>query len=157
MFSDDYLMEKLVLKGGNALDIVYKIADRASIDLDFSIERQFPKGELSNIKSRIDRSLISTFRLEGYEAFDIKFNEKPKRQKKEMSDFWGGYLIEFKVIESSNFPKYSERLDLLRRNATVIGFNQKKTFRIEISKHEYCKEKNDLELDNYTIYVYTPA
>ena len=35
MFSDDDLMERLVLKGGNALDIVYEIGSRASMDLDF--------------------------------------------------------------------------------------------------------------------------
>ena len=41
MFSDDVLMDTLVLKGGNALDIVYKIASRSSIDLDFSMEQDF--------------------------------------------------------------------------------------------------------------------
>jgi len=35
MVSDDYLMEKLVLKGGNALDLFYGISPRASLDLDF--------------------------------------------------------------------------------------------------------------------------
>jgi hypothetical protein len=29
MFSDDELMEKLVLKGGNALDLIYRISPRA--------------------------------------------------------------------------------------------------------------------------------
>ena len=34
MFSDDGLMEKLVLKGGNLLDLVYGISTRASLDVD---------------------------------------------------------------------------------------------------------------------------
>ena len=46
MFSDDDLMETLVLKGGNALDIVYEVAQRASLDLDFSIEGSFTAEEL---------------------------------------------------------------------------------------------------------------
>ena len=36
LFSDDDLMDTLVLKGGNALDIVHHIAPRASIDIDLS-------------------------------------------------------------------------------------------------------------------------
>ena len=39
MFADDVLMEKLVLKGGNLLDLVYNISVRASIDLDLSTRR----------------------------------------------------------------------------------------------------------------------
>jgi predicted nucleotidyltransferase component of viral defense system len=41
MFSDDELMERLVLKGGNALDLVYGISTRASVDLDFSLDGEF--------------------------------------------------------------------------------------------------------------------
>ena len=42
MFSDDELMEKLVLKGGNLLDVVYQISARSSVDVDFSMEGEFP-------------------------------------------------------------------------------------------------------------------
>ncbi len=37
MFSDDELMEMLVLKGGNAMALFYSEYSRASIDLDFSL------------------------------------------------------------------------------------------------------------------------
>jgi len=37
LVSDDYLMEQLVLKGGNAIDLVYQISGRASVDLDYSV------------------------------------------------------------------------------------------------------------------------
>lgn len=40
LFSDDDLMNTLVLKGGNALDLIYRVDNRASLDLDFSIEGQ---------------------------------------------------------------------------------------------------------------------
>ena len=43
MFSDDDLMNLLVLKGDNALDVIHRIASRASIDLDFSVENDFDK------------------------------------------------------------------------------------------------------------------
>jgi len=36
MFSDDVLMEQLVLKGGNALDLVHGLTALGSLDIDFS-------------------------------------------------------------------------------------------------------------------------
>ena len=41
MFSDDELMGRLVLKGGNAIDLIYRLSSRASVDVDFSIENDF--------------------------------------------------------------------------------------------------------------------
>ena len=35
MVSDDELMDILVLKGGNAIDLIYQVSGRASIDIDF--------------------------------------------------------------------------------------------------------------------------
>jgi predicted nucleotidyltransferase component of viral defense system len=72
MFSDDDLMEKLVLKGGNALDIIYKIASRASLDIDFSIQHDFSEDELEDLESRIKTALENTFGEEGYSVFDVK-------------------------------------------------------------------------------------
>lgn len=37
MFADDDLMDQLVLKGGNAMDVVLGVNSRASVDLDFSM------------------------------------------------------------------------------------------------------------------------
>lgn len=38
MMKDDLLMQGLVLKGGNALQLAYDITNRGSIDIDFSME-----------------------------------------------------------------------------------------------------------------------
>ena len=35
LFSDDELIDQLVLKGGNALRLIHKISSRTSLDLDF--------------------------------------------------------------------------------------------------------------------------
>jgi predicted nucleotidyltransferase component of viral defense system len=51
MVSDDYLMEKLVLKGGNALDLFYGISPRASLDLDFSMPDDFKSNESNSEES----------------------------------------------------------------------------------------------------------
>lgn len=42
LFSDDELMEKFVLKGGNALDVVYNIGTRSSVNIDLSIPDDLP-------------------------------------------------------------------------------------------------------------------
>jgi len=156
MVSDDDLMERLVLKGGNALDIAYKLSERASVDLDFSMEKDFTAEELKTIQGKIERLLVDTFAENGYRAFDIKFLEKPKIKNKANQEFWGGYAVEFKIIESDKHEKFSGSAEKLRRNSTVIGPGQQKTFKIDISKFEYCRTKKEIEIDGYTVYVYTP-
>jgi hypothetical protein len=42
MFSDDVLMDKFVLKGRNALDIVHKLGARRSLNIDLSIPGSLP-------------------------------------------------------------------------------------------------------------------
>ena len=39
LFSDDALLEGLVLKGGNAISLIYGFGNRASLDLDWLIGR----------------------------------------------------------------------------------------------------------------------
>lgn len=159
MFSDDYLMERLTLKGGNAIDLVHKSPCRASLDLDFSMESEFEE-DLDTIKDRIERALKSTFGAEGYEVFDIIFSIRPPEQRlsPDMADFWGGYRIEFKLIESDAHAKFADSLRNLRLHAVEVNLplNKKKSFIIDISKYEYCIPKERHNLDDYTIYVYTP-
>jgi predicted nucleotidyltransferase component of viral defense system len=160
MFSDDFLMERLTLKGGNAIDLVHKTPCRASVDLDFSMDTEFDEQELGAIKERIEKALVISFRTGGYEVFDIDFSIKPPEHKlsPDMADFWGGYRIEFKLIESGAHERFATNLRDLQMNAVEVNLplNKKKVFKIEISKYEYCIPKQRHELDDYTIYVYTP-
>lgn len=153
-FSDDSLMETLVLKGGNALDIIYQIANRASIDLDFSIETDLdPIDVFSN---KIDRALTRIFGERGYIVFDVEINEKPRIRGANTPEFWGGYQLYFKIIEKDKYLKLKQNTEVLRRNAVVVGLNQAKKFSIEISKWEYCGKKRSFELEGYTVYAYSP-
>lgn len=154
VFSDDTLMDTLVLKGGNALDIIYKISPRASIDLDFSIEKDL--GSIEEFTKKITNSLKKIFGEKGFKVFDIDVTKKPKFENSKTSEFWGGYKIEFKVIDKENYTNHHDDIDKLRLNSTVVGLKQKKKFSIEISKWEYCENKQSFELDGYTIYVYSP-
>jgi len=156
MVSDDYLMEQLVLKGGNAIDIVYQLSGRASIDLDFSMPTDFKIDELSKIAETIQDALSVTFAEEGLSVFDFKIEEKPSGmgQIDEM-EFWGGYQIEFKLIPTDILSKHGKKLEQLRKAATIVGPNNRQTFRIDIGKFEYCSGKVARELDGYTLYVYS--
>jgi predicted nucleotidyltransferase component of viral defense system len=156
MFSDDDLMDMLVLKGGNALDIIYKLAQRSSKDVDFSIANEFSRKDFKKINSKIERTLKNTFKPEGFVVFDVKLTEKPVRISPDMEKFWGGYQVEFKIIEIENYNKHQDDIESLRRNATVIEKNNRRTFRVDISKFEYCDPKKEYELEGYTIYVYSP-
>lgn len=75
LFSDDELMNDLVLKGGNALALVYKVGSRASVDMDFSIRDAF--SDLDRTGTRIFDTLKREFRSIGYVVFDEKFEIKP--------------------------------------------------------------------------------
>ncbi len=156
MVSNDFLMEKIVLKGGNAIDLVYHISGRASIDIDFSMPEDFEQDTLESIKNNIEKALQETFKKEGYAAFDIRFIINPSNIKKnDELIFWGGYRVEFKLISNELFVQKKDKLRFLRKNAAVTGLNEKKTFNIDISKYEYCYGKVPTEIDGYTVYVYT--
>jgi len=60
LFSDDVLMDKFVLKGGSAIDLIYKIDNRASVDIDVCMENDFSKEELQEIEEGINKSLKQT-------------------------------------------------------------------------------------------------
>jgi predicted nucleotidyltransferase component of viral defense system len=153
MFADDDLLETLVLKGGNALDIAHQMNLRASVDVDFSMSGDFD--DLETIRSKIERSLSERFDSAGYRVFDYKFMPKPTKSSRELPLFWGGYQVEFKIIERQQYSRLQGDRVNLRRNATTIGSQQQRTFKIDISKYEYCDPKEELELDDFTIYVYT--
>ncbi|TRZ93077.1 MAG: hypothetical protein D4R82_05765 [Dehalococcoidia bacterium] len=153
--SNDELMEQLVLKGGNAIDLVYQVSGRASIDLDFSMEGEFRKDQLENLRTKVEASMIEIFQEQGMAVFDVRLTERPATISNEFADFWGGYRIEFKVIPYNVYSNNVDNIDSLRRNATIVGPKNKRTYEIEISKFEYCLGKISKEIDGYTVYVYT--
>lgn len=154
MFSDDDLMEALVLKGGNAMALIHKLTSRQSVDLDFSMERDFPGG-VEGVQARIVRALQRTFRAEGYEPFDFKMAEKPVQVSPELASFWGGYDLEFKLAPSAQYEAQKHDMNRLRKAAVNIG--QGPRFCIDISRFEYVEDKEPSELDGYRIFVYSPT
>ena len=88
LFSDDMLMEHLVLKGGNALTLVYGISDRTSLDLDFSLETDFP--DLEDARRRLFHAIRDRFDAAGYVVFDEVLEPKPRLDAEDEKPWWGG-------------------------------------------------------------------
>jgi hypothetical protein len=157
LFSDDDLMEVFVLKGGNAISLIYEIDYRASQDIDVSMCDDFEEGELEVVRAKLERALDTTFKERDYNVFDVRLEPRPAQLDENKKDFWGGYQLEFKIIEASKFDTYRADLAALRRRAVTVREDQKKTFKVDISKHEYCSVKEARELEGHRIYVYTPV
>lgn len=152
MFSDDVLFRKLVLKGGNAISLVYRYGARGSLDVDFSIEGEFEDTE--DAAKRIARALTDRFDAAGFIVFDYEFGPRPVIAAAD-NPKWGGYRIKFKIIERDKHRRFGGDPEAVRRNATVIGPAQQRVFTIDISKWEFCEGKTETQLEEFTIYVYT--
>lgn len=155
LFADDDFLDLFVLKGGNALNIAYDINDRASMDLDFSMQGDFTM-DLDTVREKISKSLNRTYNEEGFQVFDIKLYPTPEKVREGFEDFWGGYTLEFKVLRTEDFNRLESNPDARQRSAIVVGDKQKKKMKIDISKYEYTLPKEEVDIEGYTVYVYTP-
>ncbi len=89
---DDHFMDSLVLKG-NAISMEYGLSERASYDLDFSMEYDFVE-EIRVVETKLKNLLSEGFLENGLVTFDIKLNAKPKMLRSEVQEFWGGYYLD---------------------------------------------------------------
>lgn len=153
LMSDEKLMYGLVLKGGNALQLVYDITDRASLDIDFSIEKDFTRDEFNFLEANLYSILNTQFEPEGLHVFNVEFIEKPKQNKVEI---WKGYELQFKIIDSDKFDPNPEKEQEMRMLAYQIYPNSSPKFVVEISSFEYTGSKRIVEIDGIILYVYTP-
>lgn len=157
--SDETLMERLVLKGGNALDIIYKIGERSSLDVDFSMVGDFKDDiELRTIRERLYAALRDRFDSLGYVVFDEKFEPRPLNHKSPGVTIWGGYGVYFKLIPRGRFLALGgvagtrpdgKLLEAIRREAQTSGPRFQRVFSIEISKFEYCTGRALTEIDGF--------
>jgi predicted nucleotidyltransferase component of viral defense system len=153
LFAEDQLLDQLVLKGGNAINLIYGYGSRSSLDIDCSIDGDFANPE--EIGDVLRRALQARFREKDHEVFDFSFTRRPL-QRPVMEDRWGGYAAEFKIIERKHVERIRGGLEEMRRTALEIGPSHQRTFRVDFSKYEFCGQKRQEELQDYAIYVYTP-
>lgn len=156
MVSDDELMERLVLKGGTAISMIYDLTSRTSLDLDFSMADAFEEESIEEVEAQIERTLRMTFREHDYDLFDFKMSKKPDVIAYDIADFWGGYEVLFKLVRSDVGQTYTS-LEDRRRRALVLGKDGSTKFSIDISSYEYCQPATISEIDDLRLRVYTPA
>jgi hypothetical protein len=153
--ADDVLMEQFVLKGGNALELIWRIGGRSSLDLDFSLAGDLE--DLADISRRLERSLHDRFDAIALKLFDFEFGPKPDSRASEPPSREGGYAATFKLCLRERWFELRDDLDTLRRESLETGPEHRRTFRVEISKYEWCAGRASCTVDDYTCYVYTPA
>lgn len=155
LVSDDTLLEKLTLKGGNALTMIHKLNERGSKDLDFSIEEDF-EDDIQQVAELMERLLSATFSENGYTVIDFNFIETPRTISDDMRNFWGGYDINFKIVEEKVYQANKGNKDALSRNAVAVSENRSSKIEIDISKFEYVGDREQHYIDGLRIHVYTP-
>ena len=156
LLADDELTGRLVLKGGSALEMIYGVSDRASIDLDFSMSGAFAADEIGPLRNRIEHLLERGFGEMDHRVMDVKLVPKPPHLTADLVGFWGGYKLSFKVFSRQVFEQYADPEER-RRRAVPVGAGGRTTFEIDISSHEYVEPRDELEVDGYTVFVYSPA
>jgi hypothetical protein len=156
LLADELLMALLVLKGGNAIDIAYDLSSRGSIDIDFSMDRDFTAAELNRVRNQAAGLLNAEFNKENLHVFDVNLWERPQIIKDEVKTFWGGYNLQFKLIEDKKYQQFKDDLASLQRNALPVGGKGSTKFEVDISKYEYTSGKRRKDLDGLIIYVYSP-
>lgn len=154
--SDDELFHRLVLKGGNAIAVGHQINARVSTDIDYSMSNAFDSDQLEAIRVRIENRLKQTFTPHGIIPFDIQLTEKPPDISPENQDFWGGYLIIFKVTTLETYQANKNDLEFLRKTSIPVSPDDRRKFEIEISKYEYCEYIQKITIDGYQTQVYPP-
>jgi predicted nucleotidyltransferase component of viral defense system len=153
LFAEDQLLDQLVLKGGNAINLIYGYGSRSSLDIDCSIDGDFANPD--EIGDVLLRTLQARFREKDHDVFDFSFRRRPLHGP-DIDDRWGGYAAEFKIIEHKHVDRTHEGLEEMRRTALEIGPRHQRIFRVDFSKYEFCGQKRQEELQDYAIYVYTP-
>lgn len=153
LVSNERLMYGLVLKGGNALQLVYEMTDRASLDIDFSIDGDFTPDEFAFLKANLEVILNEEFNKSRLYVFDVEFIEKPKNSQVVE---WKGYQLMFKIVDIDKWNPDPAQLDAVRRSAYKIYDNNSTKFVVEISSYEYTGPKKRVDLDGAIFYVYTP-
>jgi hypothetical protein len=153
MFSDVDLLDILVLKGGADMDIVHRLTSRSSIDVDFSMDGSFPF-TIEEARGKIFNALERIFQGEGYQVYDFELREVPPYVSEEFSSFWGGYKVDFKLIELEKYALSKHDQVLLSKGGLKIG--TKGRFTIDVSKHEFCRDKVKTDLDGHHIFTYSP-
>ncbi len=156
LVSRDELLDRLVLKGGNAVAHTGAAAVRSSLDVDFSIDGSLEElGSIDELRGLFEQLLTGAFRAEGLRVFDVALERRPLNLREDLlGDFWGGYQLAFKVLDQETYDRLGDD-ENRRRQAIEVGPSGRRKFTVDLSKHEFCDDKQLTEIDGYNVYVYS--
>lgn len=147
------LVDRLVLKGGNALNLVHRVGSRTSLDVDYSMEGDFAD------QAQVGKTLLEalTVRYRERDIVPIDFALEPKPAKAPEGSKWGGYSATFKLVDREILAACNGDIEEARRRSIPIGsaVAAKHVFKIEISKHEHCAAKESRQHDGLEFFVNT--
>ena len=151
VFADPVLFERLVVKGGNALRLVHRIGLRTSLDVDFSTPGDLDEPDT---RDRMLRTLSDRFDSAGFQVFDFSLEPRPPLPE---DPVMAGYEAVFKVIEKPKARAFGADRERMRREAATVGPQQRRSFTIQISAHEFCGGAEELDLDDFVVRAYSPT
>lgn len=152
MFTDNDLAKQVVLKGGNALALVYKTTERVSLDLDFSLEGDFE--DLDETVCKIERALNDRFEALGLKVHGCRMTQRPR--KAGTPEHVLGYCFEYKLATMEDHGLYaSNQLRLNMASLTISDDTEHRRFEIDFSKNEFTGGKVRRLLEGMPIYVYS--
>lgn len=67
IYDTEFLTEKLVLKGGTAINLIYFNMPRLSVDIDFNFVSGEQREDMLKSRENIDKILTKIFTMNGYE------------------------------------------------------------------------------------------
>jgi len=150
IYSENILSETLYLKGGQALRVAHNLRSRFSGDTDFSIKESVGEGEA--FFRLLRDTLYNFYYSNGLFLFDFQFTRRPKFRDETVPDFWGGWQVEFKLIEKE---KMTLNLEDLRRQAIVPKGMESSKIKLDVSEYEYCGSIEKIKVGFVSVKTYS--
>jgi len=102
----------------------------------------------------IEKALQRWFEPKLYFVIDVTIREEPRHLSEEFCEFWGGYKVEFKIIDAATYNDCGGDERRIRMVAMNMADGSKR-FPPDISKHKYVEEKVAELIDDITVYAYS--
>lgn len=155
--AEQWLYERLVLKGGFAIGFAGVEPVRYSHDLDFSMDiREEDDRSRDALEARIAPLLSQRFREERYELIELRISDRPPiRADSTLAAFWAGFSVEFKLVTIADFQTWMGKPVALRKRAVVVRRGGGRKIEVDLSMGEHCEGKALQQIGATTVYVYT--
>lgn len=150
IYSNDVLNEKLYLKGGQALRLAHNLKSRFSRDADFSTPSNIE--DVDSFFNNLKQCLENEFLISDYSLFDFKYIRKPAQRDNNTPDFWGGWAVEFKLIEKE---KALLPITQRRRESIIPEGSESSKILLDISEYEYCGSIEYIKIGSVEIKSYS--